>query len=84
MHTECMHDLFGKWNDAIELVHAVARDVKRGDALHAVELPHVKIVNVQDTIDSFHLPLQRVNVNSIGHELHDDFGHANELREGGI
>jgi hypothetical protein len=79
-----MQCFFDKGNDAIELADAVAGDVAGSDDFHAVKLPHVKIVNVHNAFDALDLSKQRISVNVLWDKLHDDFGNADQLRNGGI
>ena len=80
MNTKRVQRFLDEWNDVIELVDTLARDVASGNNFHAVELPDVEIVNIQDAVDLFDLHKKCICIDIIRNELHDNFGDTDELR----
>ena len=84
MHTKGVQRFLDQRYNVIELVDALARHMAGGNNFHAVELPHVEIMNVQNAVDLLDLLEKRVGVDVVGNELHDDFGHTDELGDGRV
>ena len=84
MDTVRVQSFFDKRYNTIEIADATTRYMARRNNFHAVELPHVEVMDVLDTVNELHLLKQCVRVNILGNKLHDNFGDANQLRDSGV